>query len=98
MVVAEGAGQDLFEDSSDVEYDASGNRRLEDIGVFLRGEINRYFSKRRIEVTVKYIDPSYTIRSLPAGSVDSEYCLILGQHAVHAGMSRRTNMVIGFWN
>jgi 6-phosphofructokinase 1 len=98
VVVAEGAGQDLIEDSSNVEYDASGNRRLEDIGVFLRNEINRYFSKRRIDVTVKYINPSYTIRSLPAGSMDSEYCLILGQHAVHAGMSGRTNMVVGFWN
>jgi 6-phosphofructokinase 1 len=98
VIVAEGAGQNLFEDSSDAEHDASGNRRLEDIGVFLRDEINRYFSKRKIEVTVKYIDPSYTIRSLPAGSVDSEYCLILGQHAVHAGMSGRTNMAVGYWN
>ena len=66
--------------------------------MFLREEINRYFSSRKIEVSVKYIDPSYTIRSLPAGPVDSEYCLILGQHAVHAGMAGRTNVVVGLWN
>jgi 6-phosphofructokinase 1 len=98
VVVAEGAGQDILQDSNNSEYDASGNLKLQDIGIYLRDEINRYFSKQKIEISVKYIDPSYTIRSLPAGAVDSEYCLIMGQHAVHAAMAGRTNMVVGFWN
>ncbi len=98
VVVAEGAGQDILQDSSNVEFDLSGNQRLQDIGIFLRDKIDRFFSERGIEHSVKYIDPSYTIRSLPAGSIDSEYCLILGQHAVHAGMAGRTNMVVGLWN
>jgi 6-phosphofructokinase 1 len=58
----------------------------------------RYFAQRGKEVTIKYIDPSYIIRGIPANSVDSEYCLLLGQHAVHAGMAGRTDMVVGYWN
>ena len=50
------------------------------------------------EVTVKYIDPSYTIRSVPATAHDAAFCLLLGQNAVHAGLSGRTNMVVSFWN
>jgi 6-phosphofructokinase 1 len=98
IVVAEGAGQDLLQDPAHQEYDASGNPRLKDIGVFLRDQMTRYFAEQGKEVTIKYIDPSYIIRSLPANALDSEFCLILGQHAVHAGMAGRTDMVVGYWN
>jgi 6-phosphofructokinase 1 len=98
VVVAEGAGQDLLQDPDHPEYDASGNLRLKDIGPFLCREINRYFAARGTEVTIKYIDPSYIIRSVPANALDSEYCMLLGQHAVHAGMAGRTTMVVGFWH
>lgn len=98
IVVAEGAGQDLLEDASAAERDASGNVKLKDIGVFLRDEIVRYGGEQKVPVSVKYIDPSYTIRSQPANSNDSAYCLVLGQNAVHAGMAGRTDMVVGFWN
>ena len=57
-----------------------------------------HFAARRIEATIKYIDPSYIIRSLPTNAIDSEFCLVLGQHAVHAGMAGRTDMVVGFWH
>jgi 6-phosphofructokinase 1 len=97
VVVAEGAGQDLI-GKAGTEYDASGNVKLGDIGVFLRDEIRRHFSELSTPVDVKYIDPSYIIRSLPANSVDSEFCLMLGQDAVHAGMAGRTDMVVAFWN
>ena len=50
-----------------------------------------------MEISLKYIDPSYTIRSVPADANDSAFCLLLGQNAVHAGMAGRTNMVVGFW-
>ncbi len=96
VVVAEGAGQDLLPANDD--QDLSGNRSLGDIGTFLKAEIQRYCGQRDIPVTVKYIDPSYTIRSLPANALDSELCLMLGQYAVHAGMAGRTAMSVGYWN
>ena len=95
VVVAEGAGQDLLH--AGAERDASGNIRLGDIGIFLRDQINDYFKKAGMEASLKYIDPSYTIRSMPANPHDSAFCLILGHNAVHAGMAGRTNMVVGNW-
>ena len=96
VVVAEGAGQNLMEKT--VERDASGNVKYGDIGVFLREAIKNYFQRAGIEINLKYIDPSYTIRGVPANPHDSAFCLLLGQSAVHAGMSGRTNMVVSFWN
>jgi 6-phosphofructokinase 1 len=96
IVVAEGAGQDLMQKSA--ERDASGNIRYGDIGAFLRDAIRDHFQKAGIQISLKYIDPSYMIRSVPANPHDSAFCLLLGQSAVHAGMSGRTNMVVGFWN
>ncbi len=98
IVVAEGAGQDLLQDPKRIERDASGNIKLKDIGVHLRDGIKAYFAGRNKNITIKYIDPSYSIRSLPANSLDSELCLVLGQHAVHAGMAGRTAMMVGYWN
>jgi 6-phosphofructokinase 1 len=95
IVVAEGAGQELME--SGAERDASGNIRFKDIGIFLKDRINSHFQKIGMEATLKYIDPSYTIRGVPANPYDSAFCLLLGQNAVHAGMAGRTNMVVGFW-
>jgi 6-phosphofructokinase 1 len=97
IVVAEGAGQDLLEGAG-TERDASGNVKLQDIGRYLHDRILDHLRGRGMATSVKYIDPSYMIRSLPAVALDSEFCLILGQHAVHAGMSGHTEMVVGFWN
>lgn len=97
IAVAEGVAQDLLATDPNAK-DASGNIKLKDVGVFLRDEISNYFKTRGIETTVKYIDPSYIIRSVPANALDSEYCLTLGQHAVYAGMSGRTDMMVGYWN
>jgi len=98
IVVAEGAGQDLFPDDDARERDASGNVRLKDIGIFLRDEIARHFAERGTTVNVRYIDPSYTIRSQPANSLDAQLCLAFGQHAAHAGMAGRTDVLVGIWN
>ena len=98
IVVAEGAGQELLQDSGQTEKDESGNVKLKDVGVFLKNEIARYCAGIGLDAGIKYIDPSYTIRSQPANSNDSAYCLILGQNAVHAGMAGRTDMVVGFTN
>lgn len=97
IVVAEGAGQKFFKDAPP-EYDASGNLKLHDIGMFLKEKIQFYFHGRGQEVSVKYIDPSYMIRSLPANANDHVYCGFLGRDAVHAGMAGKTNMFIGHWN
>jgi 6-phosphofructokinase 1 len=95
IVVAEGAGQELLGDTN--ERDASGNVKFKDIGLFLKDRINAYFKGAGMDATLKYIDPSYTIRSVPANAYDSAFCLLLGQSAVHAGMAGRTNMVVGYW-
>src|SRR5262245_55145389 len=96
IVVAEGAGQDLVAQSS--QRDASGNVKYGDIGLFLREAMTSHFKQRGTAVSLKYIDPSYAIRSVPATAHDSAFCLLLGHSAVHAGMSGRTNMVVSFWN
>jgi 6-phosphofructokinase 1 len=80
-----------------LERDASGNIRFGDIGVFLKDQITTYFKNAGMEATLKYIDPSYAIRSIPSTPADSAFCLMLGHNAVHAGMAGRTNMVVGFW-
>lgn len=95
VVVAEGAGQDLMGTSA--ERDASGNIRLGDVGLFLKDEITAHLKGKGIETNLKYIDPSYTIRSMPATPSDSAFCLMLGHNAVHAGMAGRTSMVVGYW-
>src|SRR6202795_761405 len=97
VVVAEGAGQQLLEARS-LETDASGNRRFGDIGLFLKGEISYFFGSVQIPFTLKYIDPSYAIRSVPASPQDNVYCSILAQNAVHAGMAGKTNMLVGRWH
>lgn len=97
IVVAEGAGQNLLENAGTAR-DASGNLRLGDIGPFLAGQINEHFSRSGQEVTLKYIDPSYIIRSVPANPADSVFCWKLASNAVHAGMCGKTRLVIGQWH
>ncbi|MGD9139357.1 MAG: ATP-dependent 6-phosphofructokinase [Desulfobacterales bacterium] len=97
IVVAEGAGQKYFEDQRN-ERDASGNIKLKDIGIYLKEAIGNHFMEKGIDVSIKYIDPSYMIRSLPANANDRVFCNFLGRNSVHAGMSGRTDMLIGNWN
>ncbi len=92
LAVAEGAGQELLPASE--TCDASGNRMLGDIGGFLANAIKMYFTEKKQPCYMKYIDPSYLIRSIPANSADKLYSGFLGQHAVHAAMSGKTGMVV----
>jgi 6-phosphofructokinase 1 len=96
IIVAEGAGQELL--AATAERDPSGNIRYGDIGTFLRDAIKGHFVRHGRDINLKYIDPSYIIRSQPANTHDSALCLLLGHNAVHAGMAGRTNMVMGLWN
>ncbi len=97
IVVAEGAGQKYF-NSDTVETDESGNVRLKDIGVYLQHRIKEYFSKKGIEINLKYIDPSYIIRSVPANTNDGLFSATLGQNAVHAAMAGKTGLVVSIWH
>lgn len=97
IVVAEGAGQNLM--NRDVgATDASGNQRYADIGLYLKDTINDFFKSRRMEVNLKYIDPSYIVRSVPANAQDNVYCSRLAQGAVHAAMAGKTGMLVGCWH
>ncbi len=97
IVVAEGAGQKFFENEK-TERDASGNIKLKDIGTYLKETIVSYFDAKGISISIKYIDPSYMIRSLPANANDRVFCNFLGRNAVHAGMAGKTGLLIGHWN
>jgi len=96
ILVAEGAGQDLMDAST--ATDKSGNRLKADVGLFLRDQIQRAFAERATEVNLKYIDPSYIIRSVPANSQDARLCDGFARHAVHAAMAGKTDMIIGWWH
>jgi 6-phosphofructokinase 1 len=97
VVAAEGAGQELMSAAA-AGHDASGNRRLGDIGLFLKQEFGRMLNEQGIPHNLKYIDPSYLVRSAPASAMDSLFCANLGHHAVHAAMSGRTGMLVGSWH
>ncbi|MCG6170040.1 ATP-dependent 6-phosphofructokinase [Leptospira sp. FAT2] len=96
IIAAEGAGQKFFDVTG--ERDPSGNLKLKDIGLFLKDTMGEFFKKENIPVNIKYIDPSYIIRSIPANAEDSVFCGFLAQNAVHAAMAGKTDMVVGMWN
>jgi 6-phosphofructokinase 1 len=96
IIVAEGAGQEFFTENAG--KDASGNILHKDIGVYLKDEITDYFRSKNLPITLKYIDPSYMIRSVPANASDSIFCSHLGRYAVHAAMAGKTDMIVGLWH
>ena len=96
IAVAEGAGTDLIGKSD--ALDPSGNKLHNDIGPFLKAEIKKAFKEWEIPTTVKYIDPSYIIRSIPANSDDSIFCADLARAAVNAAMAGKTDMLVGYWH
>ncbi|TDC89848.1 ATP-dependent 6-phosphofructokinase [Saccharopolyspora aridisoli] len=100
IVVAEGAGQDLLAERGLLEgnaTDASGNAKLGDIGGLLRETITAHLTAAGLAPTVRYIDPSYAIRSVTANAYDSVYCLRLAHAAVHAAMAGRTETAVVRW-
>ena len=98
VLVAEGFGQDQLQKAGQLQRDASGNVKLIDIGPFLAQRIHDRLGQTGIEFSLKYIDPSYMVRSLPAIPSDSVYCWQLAQSAVHAAMAGKTRMIVGRWH
>ncbi|AWG43079.1 diphosphate--fructose-6-phosphate 1-phosphotransferase [Candidatus Borreliella tachyglossi] len=97
ILIAEGAGQKYFDHDSR-RKDDSGNLLYEDIGLYIKDKIKEYFKAKNIPITLKYIDPSYIIRSSPANASDSLYCARLGSNAVHAAMAGKTKLLISLWS
>ena len=96
VVVAEGAGEDVL--GTSVEKDASGNKKLPKIGEFIKTKVEEHFKAHGDTATVKYIDPSYMVRSIPANATDSLYCMQLAQNAVHGSMAGYTGFSVGLCN
>eukprot|EP00281_Chroomonas_sp_CCMP1168_P020548 CAMPEP_0206235888 /NCGR_PEP_ID=MMETSP0047_2-20121206/13407_1 /ASSEMBLY_ACC=CAM_ASM_000192 /TAXON_ID=195065 /ORGANISM="Chroomonas mesostigmatica_cf, Strain CCMP1168" /LENGTH=524 /DNA_ID=CAMNT_0053660157 /DNA_START=35 /DNA_END=1609 /DNA_ORIENTATION=+ len=94
IVVAEGAGQEFFE-GIDLGTDLSGNKKLPDIGAYLKDESKSWFQNKGRSVNVRYIDPSYQVRSVPTVASDSIYCSALGSNVVHGAMAGLTGFSCG---
>ncbi|XP_043690279.1 ATP-dependent 6-phosphofructokinase 2-like [Telopea speciosissima] len=99
LVVAEGAGQDLIPRTAaqKEEKDESGNPVFLDVGVWLKSELKRWWDRDHAGelVTVKYIDPTYMIRAVPANATDNLYCTLLAHSAIHGVMAGYTGFVAG---
>jgi 6-phosphofructokinase 1 len=97
IVVAEGAGQSLCSQSQDGGRDPSGNPKLADIGSFLRDKLMERFRSEGTEILIRYLDPAYAIRAVPANNTDALLCDGFARAAVHAAMAGKTDLLIGLW-
>lgn len=95
IVVAEGCGKYLIDDPKTAKRDLSGNLILPDAGLYLKEKIVEYCKTKGVETTLKYIDPTYMVRSVPANAEDQHYCMVLAQHAVHGAMAGYTAFTVG---
>ncbi|XP_071929772.1 ATP-dependent 6-phosphofructokinase 4, chloroplastic-like isoform X2 [Coffea arabica] len=98
IVLAEGAGQEYVSQSAQAVNgtDASGNRLLLDVGLWLTQEVKDHFTNvRKMEINLKYIDPTYMIRAIPSNAYDNIYCTLLAQSAVHGTMAGYTGFTVG---
>ncbi|CDY32769.1 BnaA10g10800D [Brassica napus] len=98
IVLAEGAGQELMSKSMESNTDASGNKLLKDVGLWLSQSIKDYFKKINMVMNLKYIDPTYMIRAVPSNASDNVYCTLLAQSAVHGAMAGYTGYTSGLVN
>ncbi|GKV28065.1 hypothetical protein SLEP1_g37162 [Rubroshorea leprosula] len=99
IVIAEGAGQELVSESMDSMTDASGNKLLRDVALWISQRIKDHFAKeRKIPINLKYIDPTYMIRAVPSNASDNVYCTLLAQSAVHGAMAGYTGFTCGLVN
>jgi 6-phosphofructokinase 1 len=102
VVVADGAGHELCVESlragAHLPGDAIGRAHRDDIGVILCERLADHFRRQRTEITLKYLDASHQIRSLPASPPDSLYCWNMARHAVHAAMAGNTELLVGRWH
>ncbi|KAI6681914.1 hypothetical protein NL676_035795 [Syzygium grande] len=102
LVVAEGTGQELMSksiESLDNSKDASGNKLLQDVGLWISQRIKDHFSQQgKMAINLKYIDPTYMIRAVPSIASDNVYCTLLAQSVVHGTMAGYTGFTSGLVN
>eukprot|EP00268_Persea_americana_P032919 TRINITY_DN3256_c0_g1_i5.p1 TRINITY_DN3256_c0_g1~~TRINITY_DN3256_c0_g1_i5.p1 ORF type:complete len:208 (-),score=41.12 TRINITY_DN3256_c0_g1_i5:798-1421(-) len=101
LVLAEGAGQELMAESMRAvsHEDASGNKLLLDVGLWISQKIKDHFTERnKMVINLKYIDPTYMIRAIPSNASDNVYCTLLAQSAVHGAMAGYTGFTVGLVN
>ncbi|KAK4280967.1 hypothetical protein QN277_012517 [Acacia crassicarpa] len=104
IVIAEGAAQDLVSESmqtlaNNKHQDASGNKLLQDVGLWISHKIKDHFAKHKImKINLKYIDPTYMIRAVPSNASDNVYCTLLAQSAIHGAMAGYTGFTCGLVN
>ncbi|KAL4567788.1 hypothetical protein LXL04_023382 [Taraxacum kok-saghyz] len=103
IVVAEGAGQELLAaeslNSPTAQQDASGNKLLQDVGLWISDKIKRHFARQTsMPITLKYIDPTYMVRAVPSNASDNVYCTLLAQSCVHGVMAGYTGFTSGLVN
>ncbi|KAF3785977.1 ATP-dependent 6-phosphofructokinase 3, partial [Nymphaea thermarum] len=94
---SEDAGQNLIEEHlRDMEHkDASGNKALLDVGLWLSHNIRDHFAKKKIVMNLTYIDPTYMIRVIPSNASDNVYCTLLVHSAVHGAMAGYSGFTVG---
>ncbi|CAN0900009.1 ATP-dependent 6-phosphofructokinase 3 [Linum grandiflorum] len=97
IVIAEGAGQELLAESQQMT-DASGNKLLQDVGLWLSQNIKDHLKKQKMPINLKYIDPTYMIRAIPSNASDNVYCTLLAQSCVHGAMAGYTGYTSGLVN
>lgn len=98
IVTAEGAGQELFSESMRKmdQQDASGNKQLQDVGLWITQKIKEHFtSSQKMAINLKYIDPTYMIRAIPGNASDNVYCTLLAHSAIHGAMAGYTGFIVG---
>ncbi|XP_043711142.1 ATP-dependent 6-phosphofructokinase 7-like [Telopea speciosissima] len=96
IVIAEGAGQDLVSETIHSQQDASGNKLLQDVGLWISQNIKDHFKKRqKMPINLKYIDPTYMIRAIPSNASDNVYCTLLAHSAIHGAMAGYTGFTVG---
>lgn len=99
LVVAEGAGQEIIprNEAQKQERDESGNLVFLDVGVWLKSALKEWWEREHPKelFTVKYIDPTYMIRAVPANATDNSYCTLLAHSSIHGVMAGYTGFVSG---
>jgi len=95
VVVAEGCGDTLLQSAGSEDVDGGGHKKMADVGPWLADHLYRYFKRMQVPLSIKYIDPTYMIRAVPANANDNVFCTVLGQYAVHAAMAGLTGCTIG---
>ena len=80
------------------DYKTTNGKPVEDIGIVIKKEIIKKSEELGIEVNLKYMDPTYVVRAVPANEYDCNLCAKLAESAVHCAFAGFTNFSVGMIN